>query len=100
MTTIRRTAQRALAASIVLALGGCALQGPPAVVAAGAPEQWQAPLPHNGKLADLASWWQGQGDSLLVELITDAQQASPTIAAAGTRIVQARADKVASGAAL
>lgn len=89
MTTIRCTVQRALAASIVLALGGCALQGPPATVAASAPAQWQAPLPHNGKLTDLASWWQGQGDSLLVELITDAQQVSPTIAAAGTRIVQA-----------
>ena len=34
MTTIRCTVQRALAASIVLALGGCALQGPPAAVAA------------------------------------------------------------------
>ena len=100
MTTIRCTVQRALAASIVLALGGCALQGPPAAVAASAPAQWQAPLPHNGKLTDLASWWQGQGDSLLVELITDAQQVSPTIAAAGTRIVQARADSIASGAAL
>lgn len=100
MTTIRCTVQRALAASIVLALGGCALQGPPATVAASAPAQWQAPLPHNGKLTDLASWWQGQGDSLLVELITDAQQVSPTVAAAGTRIVQARADSIASGAAL
>ncbi|MEG1118453.1 MAG: RND transporter, partial [Janthinobacterium sp.] len=92
MTTIQCTVQRVLAASIVLALGGCALQGPPATVAAGTPAQWQAPLPHNGKLTDLASWWQGQGDSLLVELISDAQQVSPTIAAARTRIVQARAD--------
>ena len=100
MTTIRCTVQRALAASIVLALGGCALQGPPAAVAASAPAQWQAPLPHNGKLTDLASWWQGQGDRLLVELITDAQQVSPTIAAAGTRIAQARADSIASGSAL
>ena len=99
--TIRRNAiQRALAASIALALGGCALQGPPAAVAASAPAQWQASLPHNGSLTDLASWWQHQGDSLLVELITDAQQVSPTIAAAGTRIAQARADRVASGAAL
>ncbi|MCL6486946.1 MAG: RND transporter, partial [Janthinobacterium lividum] len=69
-------------------------------MAPGAPAQWQASLPHNGKLTDLANWWQGQGDSLLVELITDAQQASPTIAAAGTRIVQARADRIASGARL
>ena len=96
MTTIRCTVQRVLAASILLALGGCALQGPPAAVAASAPAQWQAPLPHNGKLTDLASWWQDQGDSLLVELITDAQQVSPTIAAAGTRIAQARADRVAA----
>ncbi|MBE3023563.1 RND transporter [Janthinobacterium sp. BJB1] len=100
MTTIRCAVRRTLAAGIVLALGGCALQGPPATVAAKDPAQWQAPLPHNGNLPELAGWWQRQGDALLVELITDAQQASPTVAAARTRIVQARADRVASGATL
>jgi len=90
----------ALAASMLLALGGCAVQGPPAAASSNAPPQWHTPLPHNGNLADLASWWQRQGDSLLVELITDAQQASPNIATARTRIVQSRADLIASGAAL
>ena len=95
-----RKSEYALAASMLLALAGCAVQGPPASVAAPAPANWHAPLPHNGSLPDLANWWQQQGDALLVELITDAQQVSPTIATARTRIVQSRADRVASGAAL
>ena len=95
-----RKSEYALAASMLLALAGCAVQGPPASVAAPAPANWHAPLPHNGSLPDLANWWQRQGDALLVELITDAQQVSPTIATARTRIVQSRADRVASGAAL
>ena len=95
-----RKSEYALAASMLLALAGCAVQGPPASVAVSAPANWIAPLPHNGNVVDLANWWQQQGDALLVELITDAQQVSPTIATARTRIVQSRADRVASGAAL
>ena len=90
----------ALAAGMLLALGGCAVQGPPAAASSNTPPQWHTPLPHHGNLADLANWWQRQGDSLLVELISDAQQASPDIATAHTRIVQSRADRIASGAAL
>ena len=62
--------------------------------------QWQAPLPHNGTLADLSRWWQSLGDPLLVELIDAAQNASPTLASAKSRIAQARAARVAAGAAL
>ncbi|CAN7704008.1 TolC family protein [Pseudoduganella sp. LjRoot289] len=83
-----------------LALGGCALNAPPARVAAAAPQQWQAPLPHNGSLTDLNSWWQNQGDPLLVQLIAAAQSASPSLASARARIVQSRAERVAAGAAL
>lgn len=94
-----RKSPYALAAGM-LALAGCTVQGPPASVDAAAPLQWQAPLPHQGNVLELRHWWQQQGDALLVELITDAQEASPTIATARTRIVQSRADRVASGAAL
>ena len=89
-----------LAMAIALALGGCALSAPPAKVATAAPQQWQAPLPHNGSVTDLNNWWQHQGDPLLVQLIAAAQSASPSLAAARSRIVQSRAERVAAGAAL
>jgi multidrug efflux system outer membrane protein len=82
-----------------LALAACA-SAPPAQVSATVPQQWQAPLPHNGSLTDLNGWWRQQGDPLLVRLIDSAQAASPTIASAGSRIAQSRAQRVAASAAL
>lgn len=65
-----------------------------------APAHWFAPLPHNGRVADLTQWW-GQFDDVLVsELIDAAESASPDIAAARSRIAQSRADRVAAGARL
>lgn len=64
------------------------------------PEQWQAPLPHQGATQDLRRWWAQQGDPALLELIDAAQQASPSLAAARSRILQARATAQSSGAAL
>ncbi|MRX07322.1 efflux transporter outer membrane subunit [Pseudoduganella sp. FT25W] len=81
-------------------LSACAVQGPAAHVDPLAPQQWQAPLPHNGSQADLAAWWRGQADGLLVQLIESAQSASPTVASAASRIAQSRAERVAAGAAL
>ncbi|MRW83092.1 efflux transporter outer membrane subunit [Pseudoduganella sp. FT26W] len=81
-------------------LSACAVQGPAAHVDPLAPPQWQAPLPHNGSQADLATWWRGQADGLLVQLIESAQSASPTVASAASRIAQSRAERVAAGAAL
>ncbi|MET3132528.1 multidrug efflux system outer membrane protein [Oxalobacteraceae bacterium GrIS 1.11] len=95
-----KTVPRALAAAAALALSACASQAPAPRVAADAPPAWQAPLPHNGQLADLNNWWQGQGDPLLARLVATAQQASPSIAAAASRMAQSRAERVASGAAL
>lgn len=51
-------------------------------------------------LTDLSQWWQQHGDPLLVRLIDAAQAASPTLASATSRIGQARAERVAAGAAL
>ncbi|OYT86907.1 MAG: RND transporter [Burkholderiales bacterium PBB6] len=61
---------------------------------------WQAPLPHGGTLASLTQWWQQFDDPLLASLVAAAQQASPDIASAGSRLAQARANGVAAGAAL
>ncbi|MEO7496107.1 MAG: efflux transporter outer membrane subunit [Massilia sp.] len=83
-----------------LALCACAITAPPAKVDAPIAPQWQAPLPHNGQLTDLRNWWSGQGDPLLAQLIVAAEGASPTLAAAQSRIAQSRAQRAASGAAL
>lgn len=84
----------------LLWLAGCAVPRPPSEVAAGAPPQWYAPLPHGGRLVDLKQWWTQFNDPLLVDLVEAAQTASPTVATAGSRIGQARAARVAANAAL
>jgi len=91
---------RAAALAVAAALSACATQMPAPHVAAQEPQQWQAPLPHNGSQADLASWWRHQSDALLVQLIESAQTVSPTVASAGARIAQSRSERVAAGAAL
>ncbi|MBS0309135.1 MAG: efflux transporter outer membrane subunit [Proteobacteria bacterium] len=87
-------ATRACLSLLILAgcLSGCVTQ-PPTSVDAAPPAQWYAPLPHDGKLTDLTQWWQQQGDPLLVELITAAEAVSPTVAAAQSRLEQARASR-------
>ena len=92
--------QYIVAAIAALWLAGCAVQRPPALAADGLPPQWQAPLPHNGTLSDLRSWWQQLDDPLLLELIDASQSVSPTVAAAKSRIAQARATRIATGGAL
>jgi outer membrane protein, multidrug efflux system len=89
-----------LCAGAPLLLGACAVTAPPARVDAHAPAAWQAAAPHNASLTELASWWQRQGDPVLVGLIAAAEEASPTVSAARSRIGQARAQSVAAGAAL
>lgn len=82
--------------SCVIAVTGCAV-GPKynAPVAQAAPE-WYAAVPHNGKTADLASWWQSFADSSLSHLQQSAERNNPNLAQAIARIDAARA---ASGAA-
>ena len=92
---------RLAALLLPLLTAGCATrQTPPEAVTAAAPAQWQTPLPHNGTLKDLSQWWQSLGDPLLVELIEAAQNVSPTLASATSRIAQARAARATAGAAL
>lgn len=95
-----RLASLAVAAPLALLLTACAVQRPPAQVAAPAPAAWQAPLPHHGQVAGIARWWERQGDPLLPELIRSAEDLSPTVAQAAARIAQARATQAAARAAL
>ena len=83
----------ALLASLPLALQAADLS--PTQV----PTQWQTPLPHGGRLADLAAWWQQFDDPALPALVAAAQAVSPDLAAAASRIAQAEAARVAAAAA-
>jgi outer membrane protein, multidrug efflux system len=89
-------------------LAACAAISPSATqVSDQAASQWYSPLPetaktglpHQGSAKELANWWQSLGDPLLVELITSAQAASPSVTAAANRIAQARSAVVTAGAA-
>lgn len=89
------------AATVAALLAGCAgLSPPPAAPAPALPAAWQAPLPHGGDVGELARWWERFDDPLLARLVGAGQQASPTLADARSRIAQARATRVAAGAAL
>ena len=90
-----------------LLLAACSVTAPSLQVSDQAASQWYSPLPettktdlpHQGSSKELANWWQSLGDPLLVELITSAQAASPSVTAAASRIAQARSAVVAAGAA-
>lgn len=92
--------QKLVTVGLSMLLGACATQQQPVPLATVAPQQWHAPLPHGGNIAGLSQWWQQQGDPVLAQLIEAAQAASPTIASAQARIGEARAVRIASGAAL
>lgn len=102
----RRLRSRLCAAAAALLLGGCAALAPPVEMpplsppAPQAPQSWQAPTPQAGAPAATLDWWRRFDDPLLLELIRDAQAASPTIATAASRVEQARAASVAANAAL
>ncbi len=114
-TAVRRVLPRLVrpigGLGLALLLAACASVPLPPAPGLQAPSHWQAPsaagvaaassgLPHQGRLEDLLAWWRQQGDPLLVELIAASQQLSPSIAAARTRLAQAQAARVGSGADL
>ena len=55
-----------------------------------APAKWQATLPHDGNISNLANWWQQFNDPLLTQLIKSAQNVSSDVATAKARIVEAQ----------
>ena len=97
---MRLISHKPLWLALVLPLVACSTTAPPAQVETPVPMGWQAPLPHQGSLTDMARWWTQLQDPLLVELIDAAQAVSPGIAQAPARLVQARATQVSSRAAL
>lgn len=102
-TRQRLHAGAAVTLALVAALSGCAapsLETPAPAPKSALPAQWQAPLPHGASVVELANWWQRFDDPLLVHLIAAAQEASPSLASAASRIEQARASRVGKGAAL
>lgn len=89
---------------VAAVLGGCA-STPGAGVSEALrsqplPEAWQAPMPHQGAVTQLAAWWQQQGDPVLLAWIEAAQAASPSVATAYARVQAARAAQVTAGAVL
>jgi NodT family efflux transporter outer membrane factor (OMF) lipoprotein len=93
-----------LLALLATVLAGCAVApAPPALPKiADVPAAWQAPLPVDADsgVPDDRRWWQQFDDPLVAQLVEAAQAASPDIAAARARIVEARASRTAAGAAL
>ena len=83
-----------------VALAACSLTMPPSSVTAPAPVEWNAPLPHGGRLTDLRDWWTAQDDPILLALIDGAQALSPTVAVALSRVETARANEATARAAL
>ena len=87
-----------------LALSACSIlpkpEAAPVAVAAVAPATWQAPLPHDGQLTELARWWQQFNDPVLSLLIESAQRVNASVASARSRIEQSRAAGVAAQAAM
>ena len=85
---------------LALGLAGCAVTGAGAPVEPVVAAAWQAPLPHDGDVAELRRWWAQFDDPLLGRLVDAAEAASPTIASAAARIEDARARRAVAGAAL
>lgn len=62
--------------------------------------EWLSPLPTTENAANLSRWWASWNDPSLSELVTLAQEHSPSMAQASARILQARASATAAGASL
>ncbi|MFA6921954.1 MAG: efflux transporter outer membrane subunit [Gallionella sp.] len=75
----------------VLLLAGCTL-GPDFVRPEQKDQAWHAPLPHGGKLENLANWWEQFNDPLLSGLIVDAERDNPTLDQALAKVAEARAN--------
>jgi len=98
---VRRLASCA-AIGLPLVFSGCASTAPTWApdVDTQVATQWHAPLPHGGRVDALKQWWSQFDDPLMPRLIDTAQRASPTQALAAANMADARAARVASGAAL
>lgn len=93
---------RPLALCLSASLCACSASPPKieALLGKSAPSEWQAPFPEAENSQTLAQWWASWNDPALLQLQSQAQQHSPTLAQAAARILQARAEASAAGAAL
>ena len=98
--SLSKSTPLAMALSATLLLSACAGFMPPTQVESSIAPAWQAPLPHQGQVSNLAQWWQGQGDPLLVELITAAQAVNPSVSQSLARIEAARTNQALARSAL
>lgn len=102
----KRVVATAAALTAAALLGGCALWAPtvaipePVAPPLHAPPAWHAPPAPPDAQAELHDWWARFDDPVLLQLLEAALAASPDIAAAASRIEQARANSVAAGALL
>lgn len=64
------------------------------------PAQWQATLPHDGKITDLSHWWQQFNDPVLSQLIGSAQNVNADIATAQAKIIAAQSAVATQNASL
>ncbi|GAB4063764.1 efflux transporter outer membrane subunit [Uliginosibacterium sediminicola] len=83
-----------------LLLGACAVGPDYRRPELATPTQWQAPLPHAGKLDALSDWWAQFNDPALDALLRAAQADSPTLDKASAAIRSARANLRSAGASL
>ncbi|WP_407638607.1 efflux transporter outer membrane subunit [Burkholderia paludis] len=83
----------------VLALCACSLQPPYQAPHAISATNWHAELPHGGSVEHLVDWWRRFNDPAVAELISIAEEDSPTIAKAVARIADARATLASSDSA-
>jgi len=100
MRNRRLHALACLSAPLLLLLTTACATRPPDKVEDPTPARWHVPLPHSGAPVLMAEWWRRMDEPLLVELIDSAQKLSPDIASAAARLAEARANRVAAGAAM
>ncbi|WP_329956107.1 efflux transporter outer membrane subunit [Collimonas silvisoli] len=84
---------------LIVAMSGCALQKPYQAPEISLAKTWQAELPHGGRTQELLKWWGSFDDPAVAELISIAENDSPTLAQAVAQIDGARATLTSSGAA-
>ena len=85
--------------AVALALGACAITQSPQAPAPAMPSAWTQQGPADS-IALTRDWWRGFGSTELAGLIDDALRASPDMAIAAERVLQAEAQARIAGASL
>lgn len=93
---IRTAIPLVLAASLLGACSSAPPLVPPDNAASTTPTAWYAPpLPHQGSATELNRWWAQWQDPVLLDWLARAQTLSPTVAAARSRVFDARTQVLA-----